>query len=162
MPASTRRYRASARGGAWAGHRALLEKHGFYDANILGGGDLAFAHAAFGCFHDVANILHLTRTHTEHYLDWAQTFFDDVRGNIGYLKGDLFHYWHGSWVDRSYSERNKAFIRFEFDPYVDIEIDDCGGFRWSSCKPELHDYVRTYFDLRNEDGSSNTGESPSK
>jgi hypothetical protein len=151
---SGRRYRASARGGAWAGRRSLLERHRFYDAMVLGGGDLAFAHAAFGRFAEVADILHLTRKNAMHYLDWAQPFFEAVPGNIGYLKGDLFHYWHGDWADRRYDDRNKALEQFDFDPYADIAIDEHGSFRWSSDKPALHAYVREHFKLRNEDGSA--------
>lgn len=35
-------------GGAWAARRALIEQHGLYDAEILGGNDELFAHAAGG------------------------------------------------------------------------------------------------------------------
>jgi hypothetical protein len=42
-PGSALRYRPRLPGGAWAGRRSLIEKHGFYDSMILGGGDGAFA-----------------------------------------------------------------------------------------------------------------------
>jgi hypothetical protein len=148
----TRQYRPSARGGAWAGSRLLLERHGFYDAMILGGGDLAFVHAAYGRFDEVADLLHLNQKQMSHYMNWARPFFNEVRGNMGHLKGDILHYWHGTIADRRYGERHKKLLQFDFDPYVDIAIDENGCFRWSTDKPELHRCVREYFDSRNEDG----------
>lgn len=37
-------------GGAWAARRSLIERHGLYDAEILGGNDELFAHALGGGF----------------------------------------------------------------------------------------------------------------
>jgi hypothetical protein len=139
---------------AWVGHRALLEKHGIYDAMILGSGDDALAHAAYGRFDEFTKLLYLTPTQTNHYLNWARPFFDAVQGNTGYLKDDLFHYWHGAFADRQYVERQKTLLQFDFDPYLDVAIDDYGCFKWSSDKPELHAYLREYFVTRNEDGTS--------
>jgi hypothetical protein len=150
----TRRYRASARGFAWAGRRAPLEKHGFYDATILGGGDLAFVHAAYGLFDDAIDVLHLTPRQATHYLDWARPFFTDVRGNVGHLKGDVFHYWHGSLSNRRYNERSKTLSQLDFDPFIDMQIDENGCFRWACDKPKLHNYVRHYFDSRDEDNDT--------
>jgi hypothetical protein len=151
----TRQYRPSARGGAWAGRRFLLERHGFYDALILGGGDLAFAYAAYGLFDGVVDQLHLNQRQMSHYMSWARPFYDEVRSNLGYLKGDILHYWHGTIADRRYGERAKNLLQFAFDPHVDIAIDENGLFRWSSDKPQLHRYVREYFVSRNEDGVKN-------
>jgi len=153
LPGSKRRYRASAKGGAWAGHRGFLERYGIYDAIITGGGDLAFAHAAYGWLNEATSSLRLNPTQATHYLNWARPFFDAVRGNVGYLKGDLFHYWHGKFADRRYGERAETLLQFDFDPYVDIAIDEYGCFKWSSDKPELHAYLRRYFATTNEDGT---------
>jgi hypothetical protein len=133
----TRKYRASARGLAWAARRCLLEKHGFYDAAIIGGGDLAFVHAAYGWFDDAIKVHHLTSRQATHYLDWARPLFSDVRGNLGYLKGDLFHYWHGTLPNRRYGERSRILSQLDFDPYVDLEVEESGCFRWScvTCSP---------------------------
>jgi hypothetical protein len=139
-------------GFAWAGHRSLLEKHGIYDGMILGSGDSAFAYAAYGRFGELPYRLKFNQARTNHYLDWARPFFDDVRGNVGHLKGDIFHYWHGDRAERRYVERDLGLAPFNFDPHVDIKIDDRGCFKWSTHKPELHDYVRNYWNLRKEDG----------
>jgi hypothetical protein len=40
----------SAPGFAWAARRELLDRHGFFDACVLGGGDRALAFAANRCF----------------------------------------------------------------------------------------------------------------
>jgi len=140
-------------GFAWAGHRGFLERYGIYDAIITGGGDVAFSHAAYGRFDEATSLLYLNPTQTNHYLNWARPFFDAVRGNVGYLKGDLFHYWHGTRPDRRYGKRHETLLQFDFDPNVDIAIDDYGCFKWSSDKPELHAYLRRFFVTRNEDGT---------
>jgi hypothetical protein len=146
-----RKYRPSARGGAWAGRRSLLERHRFYDAMIIGGGDFAFAHAAYGRFEEVTQVLRLNEMQRTHYLDWATPFFSEVRGDFGYLKVDLFHYWHGSFPDRRYGERHETLKRLNFDPYADIQVDKNGAFRWSSEKPALHQFLKWYFASRDED-----------
>ena len=42
------------KGHAWATRRELLDQHGFYDANILGGGERATAAACYGVFNEIA------------------------------------------------------------------------------------------------------------
>ena len=149
---SAKRYRPSQPGLAWAGRRSLLERHGFYDRLILGGGDGAFALAAYGRFDEIPLINKMNDTQKEHYLPWARSFFDDVQGSVSFLKGDLLHYWHGNLADRRYDERHEGLSQFGFNPDVDIKIDSEGCFVWSSDKPSLHEYVRNYWSLRQEDG----------
>ena len=68
---------------------------------------------------------------------------------MGYVPGRLFHLWHG---DRRYGDRYRVREFLDFDPSADIAIDDSGCWRWSSDKPDLHEYVYNYFDQRREDG----------
>jgi hypothetical protein len=136
-------------GHAWAADRKLLEDHAFYDACIIGGGDIAIARAAYGCFDFAIRRQHLS---PDHYLAWAEPFHDAVRGRVACLAGDLFHLWHGEAEHRRYLERNEGMARHRFDPFQDIALDTSGAWRWSSEKPELHEYVRRYFASRREDG----------
>jgi hypothetical protein len=58
----------------------------------------------------------------------------------------------GTIRDRRYGERHSKMQAFEFDPSGDIALGDDGCWRWNSDKKALHSFVRSYFELRNEDG----------
>jgi hypothetical protein len=139
-------------GMGWAARRDLLERHGFYDACILGSGDKAMVLAALGRF-ELSRSLDMNARQTAHYLAWAQPFFEAVHANIGYVDGRVYHLWHGDLKDRSHRLRHVNFARFGFDPFVDITLAPCGCWRWTVDKPELRAYMQEYFESRNEDGA---------
>lgn len=151
-PGSPKRYRPRNPGLAWAARRSLIEKHGFYDALILGGGDAALALAAYGRFNELKPLLNSAQTN--HYLNWARPFFNDVKGSVGFLEGTIFHHWHGNLADRRYNERYEGLSQFDFDPYADVKIDNNGCFVWSSDKPTLHAFVKDYWTQRSEGPTS--------
>jgi hypothetical protein len=136
-------------GYAWAASRRLLDRHGLYDALVIGGADSAIARAAYGRFDDA---LRLQALHRDHYLAWAQPFHRSVASNVTFLDGDIFHLWHGKTTDRRYRARNEEFMRFQFNPFTDLVADRNGAWRWNSDRREMHDYVRNYFVVRREDG----------
>jgi len=142
---------SSSKGGVWAARREVLEAHGFYDACIIGGGDLALASAIHGRF-DVA-----TRTmngrQAEHYLRWARPWHDLLAGQASVLDGTVSHLWHGEVTDRRYRQRHDGLAPHDFDPFEDIAHDDNGVWRWNTDKPAMHEYVRAYFAARREDGA---------
>lgn len=138
------------KGLAWAAHRELLDAAGFYDACVVGGGDLAMVSAVYGCF-DVA-MRNMNEKQKEHYLAWARPRYEMFGAEAGFLDCRVLHLWHGDIDHRYYRERHGALRRHEFDPFEDIAHDDNGGWRWNSNKPELHEDVRDYFASRKEDG----------
>jgi hypothetical protein len=140
------------RGMVWAGRRELLDRHGFYDASIVGNGDLAIACAAYGCFDVVIEQQGMNDRQRAHYLAWAQPFFQDVRAAVTSVDSPLWHLWHGVIANRRYHERLKDVQPFQFDPFCDIALADNQVWRWSSDKPLLHQYVKDYFAARKEDG----------
>ena len=137
---------------AWAARRTLLETHGWYDANIIGGGDNALASAAMGKFDLIPPKHYMSPRRSEHYRAWAEAFYNDVRGEIAYVPAPVTHLWHGDPTSRRYLERHQDMVRFDFDPTRDIAISKSGPWRWASDKPELHSYLRDYFVSRQEDG----------
>jgi hypothetical protein len=139
-------------GMAWAGRRALLERHGFYDAMVLGMGDKMFAAAAVGRHEDAALAYRLNRAQSDHYRQWAIPFGRDVAGMLGYRDGSAYHLWHGDLSDRNYVKRYDGFEAFDFDPYNDLALDPAGCWRWSTPKTDLHHHVAQYFRRRHEDG----------
>jgi hypothetical protein len=144
-----------ATGVAWAGRRDLLERHGFYEACIVGGGTRAMAGAAYGCFENIIATHAMNPRQQDHYMAWGQPFFDTVKGAVSSIDADLLHLWHGHLADRRVDERHQGLAAFDFDPYQDISSDANGCLRWNSDKPAMHAYVRNYFASRKEDGSPN-------
>jgi hypothetical protein len=139
-------------GHAWAARRDLLEKHGLYDARIIGSGDLAIVSAAMGEFDHYFKSHAMNARQIQHFRDWADPFFADVAGNVGYIGGRIFHLWHGERKDRQYAKRQQSVLKAGFDPFTDIAIATSGCWRWNSDKPQLHRDLRDYFASRNEDG----------
>ena len=140
-------------GFAWAAPRALLERHGLYDARAGGGGDRAILCAALGQFDYCVNSQVMNDRSIEHYRAWGDRFYADVRAKIGYIEGCIFHLWHGTIDSRQYLERHRELAKYGFDPFADIALDPNGCWRWNSDKPGLHHYMRSYFAARNEDGA---------
>jgi hypothetical protein len=144
--------RRTTAGLAWASRRDVLAKHGLYDACVLGSGDRTILSAALGEFQCGARASLMNVKRIEHYDLWARPYHESVRGRVGYIPGRVFHLWHGRIEDRQYGMRHRKFEKFDFDPFTDIALSDNGCWRWSSNKPELHAFVRAYFESRNEDG----------
>ena len=94
----------------------------------------------------------MTEAERRYYRAWAEPWFTAVRGNVGYIEGDVFHLWHGELVNRRASERHRALAAHGFDPHTDISLPPSGALRWASDKPALHQYLRDYFENRKEDG----------
>ena len=135
---------------AWAARRELLDEAGFYDACVVGGGDLAMVAAAHGRF-DVAT-RNMSDAQADHYLAWARPYHETVRSETGFSDGLVSHLWHGDVEDRRYRDRHDGLKRFGFDPARDIAHTADGAWRWNTPKPGLHAHVRSYFASRNEDG----------
>lgn len=132
-------------GQAWAARRDLLDRCGFYDACIVGGGDRAMICAAQDCFDVVMTLHRMNSRQRERYLAWAEPFRAAVGRSMAFLPGDLFHLWHGSVESRAYHERHAGLVPFEFDPFEDIDLAANGAWRWKAHKPALWQYVRDYF-----------------
>ncbi|MDA9764726.1 hypothetical protein N9C83_05110 [Opitutales bacterium] len=142
----------SAGGFAWVGRRELLDRHGFYDACIIGSGNHAIVAASYGVPDLTVKSLGMKESRTRHFLDWAEPYAKDVASEVGYISGGLFHLWHGDLENRKYRERHADFCEFDFNPYEDVRIDESGCWAWSSDTPEMHAYLRQYFIARKEDG----------
>lgn len=141
-----------ASGLAWAARRELLDRHGFFDANIIGGGDKAMLCAAYDCCETVIDQHALNPAQTRRYLEWAVPFRAEVGDRVSYVEGEIVHLWHGESARRGLRVRQQRLSGLGFDPYTDIAIDEDGSWRWSSDKPALHRYLREYFASRVEDG----------
>ena len=136
----------------WAARRDLLDGHPFYDAAIVGGGDVLMSGAAFGCWAEAMARHQMNPRQCRHYRAWAEPFFDSVEASVSYVDCPVYHLWHGAFSDRGYQERHEALRRFDFDPYEDLAGAPDGPWRWNSAKPGLHQYLKDFFAARKEDG----------
>ncbi len=134
-------------GAAWVARRQTLDTHGYYDTGVIGSGDSLLVSAACSRHRDKAAALHMSERQRAHYGAWASRFYEDVRGRISFVEGDLLHLWHGDLAGRRYKERYEGFQRFDFDPERDLALAPNGVWRWNSDKPELHDFVKRHFEL---------------
>jgi hypothetical protein len=139
----------STAGLAWASRRDVLERHGFYDACILGTGDRVMLCAALGRFDFGIRAALMNPARAAHYRAWAGPFFETVRGRVACIPGTAYHLWHGDFADRRYEERHR--LLEHFDPAADIALDANGCWRWNSAQPAMHALIRRYFELRDED-----------
>ena len=138
-------------GYAWAAKRELLDRHGFFDACIIGGGDRAVFSAAYGCFDSIMDFHHMNPHQRRRFLAWAEPFHDSVQGSVGHIEGDVVHLWHGAPETRLYRQRHVEFAALGFNPFEDIALSDEGSWRWNSDRPELHSHVRRYLEVREAD-----------
>jgi hypothetical protein len=138
-------------GFAWAMPRETIERCGFFDSCIIGGGDRAMIAAAYGDCDLVIARQKMTEPHAEAYRKWSAAFREAVGGEVGSIPGDLFHYWHGSVEKRRMRERYDEITPFAFDPNCDIGRAACGAWQWTSNKPGLHEIVSRQFFTRYED-----------
>lgn len=95
-------------GFAWAARREVFDKIKLYDKALIGGADHIIAHAAAG------HIPHkcITKSFTENIdevNEWSELFYKIVDSKIGYVKGDLYHIWHGDIEKRQYLKRIQDF-----------------------------------------------------
>lgn len=144
----------STAGLAWAARRTALDECGFYDACILGSGDRTILCAALGRPEYGVRALGMTPRQAEHYRRWATRFAASIGAKVGAVDGRVEHLWHGDIAARRYATRYRGLRRFGFDPFEDIAVGPDGSWSWNTPKPEMHAYVRDYFDGRREDGET--------
>lgn len=95
-------------GFAWGAKREILEAVPLYDKALIGGADHIIAHASAG------QIAHncITKSFTDNLDEvnqWSKDFYKVVNGKIGFVKGDLYHIWHGDIDKRQYLKRIQDF-----------------------------------------------------
>jgi hypothetical protein len=136
---------------AWAFRRELFAKRGFYDSWIVGGGTRVHFFAAHGHYAEASAAFQFQSAMHEHYCAWAQEFYAAVRGQWGYIPGQIAHLWHGDLSRRKHRRRYREFAQHQFDPTTDIVVDARGAWRFGSDKPAMHQYLREYISSRERD-----------
>jgi len=149
-------------GRAWAGRLNLIRKHGFYDAMIVGSGDLGLFRTITGDPSitwsgelPTPTQLYFNERQEAHYLEWANPFRKDLLDyeGAGYIDQRITHLWHGEKKNRHYVDRHLILHNHSFDPYEDIVVGHSGAWYWATNKTEMHQAVFDYFVERREDDS---------
>lgn len=138
-------------GFAWAARRELLDRCRLYDRQIAGSGDILALDAWRGRF---------ASRHTEcmnpewrdDYLRWARSAWRAVAGSLGWIEGDIIHFWHGDWKNRKYLVRSRYCADHDFEPASDLVIGVNGLYQWAGNKPAMETSMANYFLERKEDG----------
>jgi hypothetical protein len=130
-------------GFAWGARREVLDEMPLYDKALIGGADHIMAHAAAG------QIGHscITKSFTDDIQavnDWSILFYNIINGKIGYVKGELYHIWHGDLGKRQYLKRIQDFTS---KAKTITERDENGLFVTTNGDDE---YVKQYFNHRED------------
>ncbi len=129
-------------GFAWGARREVLDTMPLYDRALIGGADHIIAHAAAG--HMKHKCIQKSFTdNMDEVNEWSQKFYKLINGKIGYVKGDLFHIWHGDIEKRQYLKRVQ-----EFTPKTKeiVEKDENGLYVHNDT--EAKEYMENYFSHR--------------
>lgn len=131
-------------GFAWAARREILDAVPLYDKCLIGGFDHVSAHSAVGQIPCTC----ITKSFTDNLdeiTSWSHRFNYVVNGKVGYVKGNLFHIWHGDIEKRQYLKRIQDFTATN-KKIVDRDENGLHVTKTGLDEP----YVREYFQHREE------------
>lgn len=137
-------------GYAWAATRdAINTMGGLLDFAIIGAADHHMACSLIGdAQRSIPKGLH--PVYVKSVLSW-QSRAMRLHKNIGYVKGTIYHYWHGKKRDRKYKDRWQILIDNQFNPITDIHKNWQGIYELHTSNENMRDQIRGYFQARNED-----------
>ena len=136
-------------GFAWAITRKAYEKiGGLYELAILGSGDHIMAKTLIGKGKDGIH----TSSHRD-YFDSITRFENKAKTlRVGYVPGVIRHYWHGSKINRKYTERWQILLQWDYSPYKYISKNkDSLLIPTNKCPQGLLEDIVQYGKDRNED-----------
>lgn len=137
-------------GYAWVAERERIARTGFFDRNIVGGGDSVMLSAFCGRKIEAGrrpfSPAHLAEIHG--YVEE----FGGRRWAVGHCEGDVTHLWHGTKPSRQYSSRYLILTEHGYDPARDLRLADNGTWAWTDPDGPLARDVRRFFEGRQEDG----------
>lgn len=137
-------------GYAWAATRnAINTLGGLFEMGILGAGDHHMACCLIGeGRRSIPKDLHVNYGHS--VLAWEERA-KRLHSNIGFIKGSIYHYWHGKKRDRRYKSRWQILIDNKYNPAKDVHKDWQGVLSLYPGHDKMRDEIRDYFKSRNED-----------
>lgn len=133
-------------GFAWGAKRSVLDIIPLYDKALIGGADHIIAHAAAGHIGHSCILKSFTED-LDTVNDWSEDFEKVINEKISYVRGDLYHIWHGDLKNRQYLKRIQ-----DFTPKAkQITKKDEHGL-YINEDEESDKYVKDYFEQREPKG----------
>jgi hypothetical protein len=136
-------------GYAWACNRLAYEKMGgLYDRSILGSGDNIMAHSLINM-----GIETLKKGMNSDYIMDVFEYQRKINGlKLGYVPGIIRHYYHGSKINRKYTDREDILRKYQFNPNLHIKYNNIGLLvPTEEMTTEMLEEIYQYFLQRNED-----------
>ncbi len=133
-------------GYAWAMTRKAYEKVGIYDKGILGSGDSIMALS----FINKVSSMHNKKYNVEYNNSMLEYQINASKLRLGYVPCVIRHYYHGTKVNRQYTERWKILMKNNFNPKTDLKYDDQGILIGNISNDFINDIMK-YFQERKED-----------
>lgn len=134
-------------GYAWACNRKTYEQiGGLLEHKIIGAADFVMANAF------IKDVQMMEGT-SEEFLRYGKEFEEKTDGlQIGYVSGNIKHYYHGKKINRNYVYREFLLVRYKFDPYTFLTTDPSGLLIPTDKFPrEFLREIYQNFEMRNED-----------
>lgn len=139
-------------GFAWAARREAIEDlGGLIDWSILGGGDTFMAYALIGVLNQRFMPRSLGEAGVRLLQHWEERAERYIRRNVGYVKGSIYHSWHGNRSKRGYYDRGAFLTKAKFNPEQDLYRDSQLLYQINPENILLRDGAQTSFRMRNED-----------
>jgi hypothetical protein len=136
-------------GYAWAITRKAYEKiGGIYDKGVLGSGDSIMALSFINKTGNMNNV-----NYSEDYNNSMLEFQKKAKTlRLGYTPGIIRHYFHGSKINRQYTERWQILIRHQYSPIHHLTYDSFGILiPTEQFSEEFKNDILNYFKERKED-----------
>lgn len=144
-------------GYAWAFRRDAIENIKTYDEMIIGSGDAILALSLYNKKEYLERFLEareITGCLKNDILNWREKMYAEIRQSVYYTSGTIEHLYHGDIVNRIYALKCREQCLHDFDPNKDIKLNSYECWEWATQKPKLHNYIKNYFELRNEEGKN--------
>lgn len=130
-------------GFAWGAQREFIETIGLYEKALIGGADHIMAIAATGRFFHPS----IEKAYSDDIVNvrvYMQEFYNLLGGDnqLSYVKGDLYHIWHGDLKKREYYKRIKDFTK-----HAAKAKKDKSGF-YQVEEPQATSYYDNYYKKR--------------
>lgn len=137
-------------GYAWACTRETINiVGGLFEMGIAGSGDHHMSTSII--FHGASSLPKgISEDYKNAVLNW-ETRALRLHRNVGYVKGTIYHFWHGKKANRKYRERWQILIENDFCPTRDLYKDWQGLLTFYEGNYKLRDDLMDYFHQRNED-----------
>ena len=149
-------YRASPQTGfAFAANRGLWREGGkLWPYNFWTGGDRAQLFGVVSPIPTKASLRNSYLTDTpgfEPYVNWKQKFYNFINGKTGYIKGAVYHEYHGEMANRGYGTGEKKNRDFGLNMKEHVILNESGLVEFKSPPPGWLEFVERHYINRRED-----------